>query len=103
MYTCISIWGTSIAYRRQADTEEDRLTAFHLEQVRDGYLLIDNMIVTMCSLDLYVTMYCMLLVSIQSSVKLMRGLLVSMMLQVCMSQRYDILQLYVMSSICSAG
>ena len=33
VYTCISIWGMSVAFRRQADSEEDRLTAFQLEQV----------------------------------------------------------------------
>lgn len=33
VYTCLSIWGTSLAFRHQADSEEDRLTAFHLEQV----------------------------------------------------------------------
>ena len=33
VYCVLSIWGMSVAYRRRADTEDDRLKAYELEQV----------------------------------------------------------------------
>ena len=41
MYGVLAIWGVAIAYRRQAETEEDKVKAYQLEQVcredgRDG-------------------------------------------------------------------
>lgn len=49
VYSCLSIWGTSIAFRRQADTEEDRLTAFQLEQVLPAFdLFIAGTIIWLC-------------------------------------------------------
>ena len=33
VYSVLSIWGMAIAYRRQADKEDDRLKAHQLEQV----------------------------------------------------------------------
>ena len=36
VYCVLSIWGMSIAFRRQAEGEEDRMKAFQLEQVGRG-------------------------------------------------------------------
>lgn len=33
VYSVLSMWGMSIAYHHQADTEDDRLRAHQLEQV----------------------------------------------------------------------
>ena len=35
VYSVLSIWGMSVAYKRRADTEDDRLKAYELEQVRE--------------------------------------------------------------------
>ena len=35
VYSVLSIWGMSVAYKRRADTEGDRLKAYELEQVRE--------------------------------------------------------------------
>ena len=36
MYGVLAIWGVAIAYRRQAETEEDKVKAYQLEQVCGG-------------------------------------------------------------------
>ena len=36
VYGVLAIWGVAIAYRRQAETEEDKVKAYQLEQVCEG-------------------------------------------------------------------
>ena len=95
VYTCISIWGTSIAFRRQADTEEDRLTAFQLEQVKKCLL---SSYCDVCSLDLYQRSSCLHPEFSQAYER------PTSQHDVTGRCRYSVtLQLYVVSSVCSAG
>ena len=36
VYGVLAIWGVAVTYRRQAETEEDKVKAYQLEQVCEG-------------------------------------------------------------------